>query len=104
MATTTLLGVVALAIVLYATRVFLFRKKSPGPLPPGPVGKPIVGNISDLPPPGTQDWMHWLKHKEQYGMHWHFNGSHQTIEVEYLLTVYRPNQFNHCNGTDYRDP
>jgi hypothetical protein len=66
---TRFLGVILLAILLYAIRIILFRKKAPGPLPPGPVGKPIVGNISDLPSPGTQDWMHWLKHKDQYGTH-----------------------------------
>lgn len=102
MATTTLLGVVLLAIALYATRVFLFQKKPPGPLPPGPAGKPIVGNISDLPPPGTQDWMHWLKHKEQYGMR-PMDG--ETIKVEcILMLIHRANQFNYCHGANHRDP
>lgn len=55
------------AILIYVTKVLLTRKKAPGPLPPGPPGKPIIGNITDLPPPGGQDWMHWLKHKQQYG-------------------------------------
>lgn len=55
------------ALVLYALKSLLNRKRAPGPLPPGPAPKPIVGNISDLPPKGAQDWMHWLKHKELYG-------------------------------------
>ncbi|KAJ6007266.1 hypothetical protein N7540_011242 [Penicillium herquei] len=67
MASQMIAGAVLLVSILYATKLFLSRKKTPGPLPPGPVGKPILGNIADLPPPGTQDWVHWLKHKELYG-------------------------------------
>ncbi|KAJ5994575.1 hypothetical protein N7451_010299 [Penicillium sp. IBT 35674x] len=52
---------------LYITKLWVGRKKPLGPLPPGPRPKPIVGNIADLPPPGMQDWMHWLKHKDLYG-------------------------------------
>lgn len=52
---------------LYITKLWVERKKSLGPLPPGPRPRPIVGNIADLPPPGMQDWMHWLKHKDLYG-------------------------------------
>ncbi|KAI0145193.1 cytochrome P450 [Xylariaceae sp. FL1272] len=37
------------------------------PLPPGPKGYPLVGNISDLPPPGTLEAKFWLKHKAQFG-------------------------------------
>lgn len=54
------------AMVLYAM-VLLARRRVHGPLPPGPPGKPILGNIYDLPPPGAQDWMHWLKFKDRYG-------------------------------------
>jgi hypothetical protein len=62
-----IVSVILGAIMLYATKVLLTRKRAPGPLPPGPRGKPILGNISDLPPPGAQDWIHWLKHKQLYG-------------------------------------
>ncbi|KAK4937903.1 hypothetical protein LTR10_021544 [Elasticomyces elasticus] len=34
------------------------------PLPPGPKGKPLIGNLSDLPPPGVQEWVHWTPHKD----------------------------------------
>ncbi|KAF3901836.1 hypothetical protein AA313_de0208110 [Arthrobotrys entomopaga] len=37
------------------------------PLPPGPKGLPVAGNVNDLPPPGPPEWQHWLKHKDLYG-------------------------------------
>lgn len=59
------LGLLALYVV---KRAFLDRRL-PGPLPPGPPRKPILGNITDLPPKGEREWMHWMKHKELYGIH-----------------------------------
>lgn len=55
------------AVVLCIIKVLLTRKRRPGPLPPGPSPKPLIGNILDLPSGGVQDWMHWVKHKEIYG-------------------------------------
>ncbi|KAI0387367.1 putative cytochrome P450 oxidoreductase OrdA-like protein [Hypomontagnella monticulosa] len=37
------------------------------PLPPGPRGLPLVGNLNDLPKPGVLEAHHWIKHKELYG-------------------------------------
>ncbi|GKZ33657.1 hypothetical protein AbraIFM66950_003685 [Aspergillus brasiliensis] len=55
-------------LILFLTLSFLTYRQTPSlPLPPGPSGKPIVGNISDLPPANTPEWEHWLKHKERYG-------------------------------------
>ncbi|KAF9889863.1 hypothetical protein FE257_006953 [Aspergillus nanangensis] len=58
--------IISLLALCLAYSVFT-RKKAPAPLPPGPPQKPIIGNLGDLPPPGVQDWQHWLKHKELYG-------------------------------------
>ncbi|KAM0820134.1 putative Cytochrome P450 [Seiridium cardinale] len=55
------------SLLLYAIKQFLYPKATPAPLPPGPKGKFVVGNISDLPPPGAQEWSHWGRHKDIYG-------------------------------------
>ncbi|KAI0466898.1 cytochrome P450 [Xylaria cf. heliscus] len=47
--------------------VYLVNKKSQPPLPPGPRGLPLVGNLNDLPKPGVLEAHHWLKHKKLYG-------------------------------------
>ncbi|OQD85241.1 hypothetical protein PENANT_c010G09088 [Penicillium antarcticum] len=49
---------------LVALRLFTKRRTN---LPPGPKGRFIIGNLFDLPPPGMQEWKHWLKHKDLYG-------------------------------------
>lgn len=57
-------GILAIYLV---TR--LIRSKDDGlPLPPGPQGAPLLGNINDLPKPGVLEAHHWLEHKDKYGM------------------------------------
>ncbi|KAI1132575.1 cytochrome P450 [Nemania abortiva] len=41
--------------------------QSQPPLPPGPKGLPLVGNVNELPKPGILVADHWLKHKKLYG-------------------------------------
>jgi hypothetical protein len=41
--------------------------KNTRPLPPGPKGIPILGNVNDMPKPGMLECHHWLKHKDIYG-------------------------------------
>ncbi|BCS21175.1 uncharacterized protein APUU_21607S [Aspergillus puulaauensis] len=53
--------------LLYLIKHVFYNKKPIAPLPPGPPPKPIIGNLADLPSPGQQDWVHWLKLKDTYG-------------------------------------
>ncbi|KAK2059981.1 cytochrome P450 [Colletotrichum caudatum] len=55
----------SLVVILAIGKLFQARK-SAKPLP-GPKGLPLVGNLRDLPPPGTFAPYHWVKHKELYG-------------------------------------
>ncbi|GAW20575.1 hypothetical protein ANO14919_100830 [Xylariales sp. No.14919] len=55
-------------VLVVGVKLFLgLIKGKPGPLPPGPKGWPILGNIADFPKPGELEWEHWLKHKDAYG-------------------------------------
>lgn len=53
--------------VLYVLKQLLSSRSNQSPLPPGPKGKFLVGNLGDLPSPGTKDWEHWAKFKQSYG-------------------------------------
>jgi cytochrome P450 len=55
---------VVLAIVAYVLRT---SSRKGLKLPPGPKPLPIVGNVSDFPPPGVPEFQHWLRHKNIYG-------------------------------------
>ncbi|KAL5481175.1 hypothetical protein ACEPAI_10116 [Sanghuangporus weigelae] len=67
------MGVVLIADILfgvlgiYLVKLFLYPKTMYGPLPPGPKPKPFIGNLTDLPPSGQQEWVHWSKHRDLYG-------------------------------------
>jgi hypothetical protein len=61
-------GIFAASLVLLLARSKLRGNANQTlPLPPGPKGLPLVGNISDLPPQGSQEYLHWKQFKERYG-------------------------------------
>ena len=69
-------GLILGPLIWYAVKTSSQRRNAGRPpLPPGPKGLPLVGNINDLPKPGVFESHHWLQHKALYGT-WHsFDGS-----------------------------
>ncbi|KAH7253445.1 cytochrome P450 [Fusarium solani] len=64
---TLILGsAIGVVIVVILKRSFSTANGNP-PLPPGPKGLPLAGNLNDLPKPGVLEAHHWLKHKDLYG-------------------------------------
>jgi hypothetical protein len=61
------LGLGLTVIFVFARVLNTTKNTRHPPLPPGPKGFPLVGNVNDLPKPGVLEANHWLKHKEQYG-------------------------------------
>ncbi|KAF6829462.1 cytochrome p450 oxidoreductase [Colletotrichum musicola] len=66
---TLVLGFGGALLLVYVIDKLIQAKKNAKllPLPPGPKGLPIVGNLKDLPPPGSFGSKHWLKFKDEYG-------------------------------------
>ncbi|KAI0517762.1 cytochrome protein [Xylaria bambusicola] len=68
MATHLVISLLVATVVVIGIKIFLDAvKQKPGPLPPGPKGWPILGNINDFPKAGEREYEHWLKHKDTYG-------------------------------------
>jgi hypothetical protein len=63
----TLLVSICVGLVAYVGLRLISNDSKRPPLPPGPKGLPLLGNLNDLPPPGVVEAFHWLKHKELYG-------------------------------------
>ncbi|KAI1321957.1 cytochrome P450 [Xylariaceae sp. FL0255] len=59
------LGLLATYVVVKL--VLLLKKRGRPPLPPGPRGWPILGNLQDLPKPGVFEPHHWLGLKKRFG-------------------------------------
>ena len=63
-----LVSVVVAGLALYVLkRWVLGQRHNYAPLPPGPKGLPLFGNLTDLPKPGVPEYNHWLEHKDIYG-------------------------------------
>lgn len=52
-------------VLLLAWYVIGDKLRGRPPLPPGPRGLPIIGNMLDMPK--DYEWLHWSKHKDLYG-------------------------------------
>ncbi|TVY85886.1 Multifunctional cytochrome P450 monooxygenase [Lachnellula willkommii] len=63
----TALTVSVCFLALYVIIRLLRGNGNGRPLPPGPKGLPVLGNINDLPKPNEPEWQHWLQHKDLYG-------------------------------------
>ncbi|KAF2631897.1 putative cytochrome P450 oxidoreductase OrdA-like protein [Macroventuria anomochaeta] len=57
-----------IVVALYVLNELVLKRRTKRlPLPPGPKGLPLVGNVKDLPPSGEKEYLHWLKFKDAYG-------------------------------------
>jgi hypothetical protein len=65
--TPTVLIFLLVAGVAYLVQHLARSNRTGRPLPPGPKGVPLLGNVNDLPKPGMLECHHWLQHKELYG-------------------------------------
>ncbi|KAI8264873.1 Multifunctional cytochrome P450 monooxygenase [Colletotrichum sp. SAR11_239] len=63
------IGFAATLLAVFIVDKLLQARKNANrpPLPPGPKGLPLVGNIRDLPQPTEFAARFWLKHKDLYG-------------------------------------
>ncbi len=64
MVSNTLLAI-SLLLFVYILKSIFFKARKP-PLPPGPKGLPLVGNVLDMP--SEKDWFTFAKWGETYGM------------------------------------
>lgn len=61
----SVVDVVAIAAIVYVAGRLLSRSKSASPLPPGPSGLPIIGNVLDLPQ--SEPYKAYIQWGHKYG-------------------------------------
>ena len=64
----TFVDFVLAAVGLYCVARLVSSKKSSLPLPPGPKGLPLLGNLLDMP--SEREWHTFAKWGQQYGVSW----------------------------------
>ena len=62
--TPTLLDAAAILVAVILLNRFFNTKKRQGPLPPGPKGLPVIGNLLDMP--ASHEWRTFA----QWGQRW----------------------------------
>lgn len=67
MATTFIVAIIGAVGLSLAYVLYQWQNRHSLPLPPGPKGIPLLGNLNDLPKPGELEYAYWLKHKDIYG-------------------------------------
>ena len=73
------LGVLTSSLFILVTK---FKYKYSLPLPPGPRGWPLLGNLFEMPE--SFEWLHWAKFKGLYGGYHIVCHSIVTVKQMYL--------------------
>lgn len=61
----TFLDILLVLVGLYLVKQLLLARKHGLPLPPGPKGLPLIGNVRDMP--STHEWITFAQWRDQYG-------------------------------------
>ena len=67
MASTFVVAIAGAVGIALTYLLYRWQNRHSLPLPPGPKGIPLLGNLNDLPKPGELEHAYWLKHKDLYG-------------------------------------
>ena len=62
----TIVNAIAALVGILLLKILLRRTRQRAPLPPGPKGLPVIGNVLDMPK--SHEWYKFTEWNEQYGM------------------------------------
>lgn len=80
--------VVTATILLITWQVIGDKLRGRQPLPPGPRGLPIIGNILEMPK--DCEWLHWSNHKDVYGRCLRFQPRFLLLEIYFVKALLAP--------------
>jgi hypothetical protein len=83
----TWVDVCVAALALFLVKQLLPKRRS-APLPPGPKGLPLVGNMFDMPK--SHDWVTHKKWGEQYGKS--YLGKNPSVFITSPKEIYHPSR------------